>query len=245
MSNQSQSPTSGRESAAASPISQVEDQIRDIQLDRQYESRDGGSEDEDMPLVTAENKVEQAPLVGGHIERDAIPSSAPSSVPSSVTPLKSSSGTNHVGALKKMFWKRDQYLSLLTDMIAGTDLDNQEGQAHIQDMNNKVEEMNKLISTLKHSIKLSEASVKASIFGSNNGDNGGISLSKRDLPMFQLRTSATKYFPKDQAYDSIHHFLRSFEKVILSSGQSVDDVWRRYIPLTIPYDLDLWLNQEL
>ena len=245
MSNQSQSPTSGRESAAASPISQVEDQIRDIQLDRQYESRDGGSEDEDMPLVTAENKVEQAPLVGGHVERDAIPSSAPSSVPSSVAPLKSSSGTNHVGALKKMFWKRDQYLSLLTDMIAGTDLDNQEGQAHIQDMNNKVEEMNKLISTLKHSIKLSEASVKASIFGSNNGDNGGISLSKRDLPMFQLRTSATKYFPKDQAYDSIHHFLRSFEKVILSSGQSVDDVWRRYIPLTIPYDLDLWLNQEL
>jgi hypothetical protein len=55
--------------------------------------------------------------------------------------------------LKKMFWKRDQYLSLLTDMIAGTDLDNQEGQAHVQDMRVKVEERNKLISTLKYSFK--------------------------------------------------------------------------------------------
>lgn len=245
MSIQPQSPTSGRESAAASPISQVEDQIRDIQLNQQYESHDGGSEDEDMPLANAEKNVEQAPLVGEQAERNAIPSAAFSSASPSVASTKSSSGASHVGALKKMFSKRDQYLSLLTDMISGTDLDNQEGQTHIQEMSIKVEEINRLISTLKHSIKLSEASVKTSIFGINNCDNGGISLSKRNLPMFQLRTSATKYFPKDQAYDSIHHFLRSFEKVILSSGQSVDDVWRRYIPLTIPYDLDLWLNQDL
>jgi len=230
--------TSGCESAAASPISQVEDQIRDIQLDRQYDARDGTAEDEDMPLVAPEKVSEQAPLVGESIKSDTAASVTTSS-------KSTSSGASPMDTLKKMFWKRDQYLSLLTDMIAGTDLDNQEGQAHVQDMRIKVEEMNKLISTLKYSFKLSEASVKASMFGNNTGDNGGISLSKRDLPMFQLRSSATKYFPKDQAYDSIHHFLRSFEKVILSSGQSVDDVWRRYIPLTIPYDLDLWLNQEL
>ena len=87
MSNQSQSPTSGRESAAALPISEVENQIRDIQLDRQYESRDGGSKDEDMPLVAAEKNVKQAPLVGENTERDAIPSA----------------DASHVGALKKMF----------------------------------------------------------------------------------------------------------------------------------------------
>ncbi|KAL9536486.1 hypothetical protein PS6_011881, partial [Mucor atramentarius] len=69
-----------------------------------------------------------------------------------------------------------------------------------------------------------------------------------DLPKFQLKSNAKRYFPSGEvAYDSIHHFLRSFEKVILSSGKAVEDVWRRYnIPLTIPYDLlDLWLNQDL
>lgn len=108
-------------------------------------------------------------------------------------------------------------------------------------MRAKVEAMNRLISTVKHSAKLSESNVAAFI----SGDNEGISLSKQDLPKFQLRSHATKCFPKEISYDSIHHFLRFFKKVISSSGKTIENVWRRYIPLTIPYDLDLWRNQNL
>ncbi|KAI8635705.1 hypothetical protein BD408DRAFT_438748, partial [Parasitella parasitica] len=178
-------------------------------------------QDEDMP---------QAPSV--------LP--APESV-SSTTSTISMVTSNPIDAVKKLLHQRDQYIGLLIDMIEGTDLDNEQGQNHISEMRAKVEGMNKLIFTLKSSAKLSEANVTSAL----SGDNEGISLSKQDLPKFQLRSSATKYFPNELTYDSIHHFLRSFEKVILSSGKSVEDVWRRYIPLTIPYDLDLWLNQEL
>ncbi|KAK4519670.1 uncharacterized protein ATC70_009908 [Mucor velutinosus] len=142
---------------------------------------------------------------------------------------------------QKLVWRRDSFVRLLLDMVEGTDMNNEHGQKHIEDMRSKIEDLNRLISTVKHSAKLSESNVTASL----TGDNEGISLSKQDLPKFQLRSHATKYFPNEISYDSIHHFLRSFEKVISSSGKAVKNVWRRYIPLTIPYDLDLWLNQDL
>ncbi|GAN03289.1 hypothetical protein MAM1_0037c02741 [Mucor ambiguus] len=60
-----------------------------------------------------------------------------------------------------------------------------------------------------------------------------------------LRSHATKYFPNEVTCDLVQHFLRSFEKVIFSSRKPVENVWRRYIPLTVRHDLDLWLSQDL
>ncbi|KAF1805447.1 hypothetical protein FB192DRAFT_1255914, partial [Mucor lusitanicus] len=73
----------------------------------------------------------------------------------------------------------------------------------------------------------------------------GIRLSKQDLPKFQLKSSSTKYFPKDESFESVNHFLRSFEKVISSSGENIELIWKRYVPLTLPYELDNWLNNEV
>ncbi|CEP08911.1 hypothetical protein, partial, partial [Parasitella parasitica] len=73
----------------------------------------------------------------------------------------------------------------------------------------------------------------------------GIALSKRDLPKFQLKSAAVKYFPGEEAFDSVFHFLRNFEKVVGSAGQDVEVMWRNYLPLTIPYEYDEWLKQEL
>ncbi|CEP12410.1 hypothetical protein [Parasitella parasitica] len=99
----------------------------------------------------------------------------------------------------------------------------------------------------KQSVKLSGDRVAASFNNvSTSGESGaGISLSKRDLPKFQLKSAATKYFPGEESYDSVFHFLRIFEKVVSSSGNDVETVWKRYLPLTIPYEYDLWLKQEL
>ncbi|KAG2200595.1 hypothetical protein INT46_008725 [Mucor plumbeus] len=127
--NNSQALISGREPVVASPI-----------------------KSETSNWIVNTMLVMQAPLVIGSIRFDTAASVTTST-------KSTSSDASLMDTLKKIFWKRDQYLSLLTDMIAGTGLDNQEGQAHVQDMR----------------IKLSEATVKASMFGNSNGDNGGIS----------------------------------------------------------------------
>ncbi|CAO0798843.1 unnamed protein product [Mucor circinelloides] len=258
--------TSGGSPGTSNPVEHVREQVEDIQLDRD----DHAASSVEVPSQQANTQedtemVEAAPLprsssvphVTGRDKASANLPLAPESTnvttprasshsPSASSSLvssaaESSSVGNYADSVKKLVWRRDNLMNLLMDMVEGTDVNNVQGQQHIVEMRTKVENMNKLISTLKQSVKLSEANVTASI----SGDNEGISLSKQDLPKFQLKSHATRYFPSEVAYDSIHHFLRSFEKVIMSSGKAVEDVWRRYIPLTIPYDLDLWLNQDL
>ncbi|CEP08909.1 hypothetical protein, partial, partial [Parasitella parasitica] len=152
-----------------------------------------------------------------------------------------------VDAARKLVAKRDQYLSLISDMISGTDIDHADGQKHILEVRRQIEDLNKTISIIKQSVKLSGDRVAASFNNvATSGESGaGISLSKRDLPKFQLKSAATKYFPGEESYDSVFHFLRIFEKVVSSSGNDVETVWKRYLPLTIPYEYDLWLKQEL
>ncbi|CAO0789981.1 unnamed protein product [Mucor circinelloides] len=197
------------------------------------------------PHVTGQNKTNAnlplAPESSAATPRASLQSPSISSSLVSSSATMSSPVSNYADSVKKLVWRRDNLMNLLMDMIENTEINNVQGQQHIIEMRTKVKDMNKLISTLNQSVKLSEANVTAYI----SGDNEGISLSKQDLPKFQLKSNAKRYFPSEAAYDSIHHFLRSFEKAILSSGKAVENVWRRYIPLTIPYDLDLWLNQDL
>ncbi|KAL9537679.1 hypothetical protein PS6_011709, partial [Mucor atramentarius] len=157
---------------------------------------------------------------------------------------------NPVDVAKSLVTKRDHYLSLLNDMIVGTADDDDNGQQHMVEIRNKIEELNRTISTIKHSVKLSggemvTASIKGVSAGSSNATTGGISLSKRDLPKFQLKSDSVKYFHGEESFDSIFHFLAVFEKVVSSSGQDVESAWKRYLPLTIPYEYDMWLKQKL
>ncbi|CEP08938.1 hypothetical protein [Parasitella parasitica] len=61
------------------------------------------------------------------------------------------------------------------------------------------------------------------------------------LPM----SAAAKYFPGEESYYSVFHFLRIFEKVVSSSGNDVETVWKCYLPLTIPCEYDLWLKEAV
>ncbi|KAI7898480.1 uncharacterized protein BX663DRAFT_555839 [Cokeromyces recurvatus] len=53
---------------------------------------------------------------------------------------------------------------------------------------------------------------------------GGLALSRKDLPKFQLATSLVRPFPNEEAFESVEHFLRTFEKVIESSGRQIEFV---------------------
>ncbi|EPB80937.1 hypothetical protein HMPREF1544_12371 [Mucor circinelloides 1006PhL] len=154
----------------------------------------------------------------------------------------STASRNPVDVAKSLVTKRDHYLSLLNDMIVGTADDDANGQQHMVEIRSKIEELNRTISTIKHSVKLSGERVTAFIkgvsVGSSNAAAGGISLSNRDLPKFQLKSDSVKYSHGEESFDSIFHFLAVFEKVVSSSGQDVESVcWKRwYLPLTIPYE---------
>ncbi|OBZ81695.1 hypothetical protein A0J61_10256, partial [Choanephora cucurbitarum] len=65
-----------------------------------------------------------------------------------------------------------------------------------------------------------------------------------DLPMFQLKSQET-YWPNHMKYSSVEQFLKTLEKVIAASGNNIEEVWCRYICLTLPYDHDSWLETDL
>lgn len=146
--------------------------------------------------------------------------------------------------LKKVIARRDSYFNLYTDMV-NTEASDDKAVKHQEEIRAKIEGLNKDILVLKNSVRLSNDKVTASVEATVGTGNGGIRLSKQDLPKFQLKSSSTKYFPKDESFESVNHFLRSFEKVISSSGENIELIWKRYVPLTLPYELDNWLNNEV
>ncbi|CEP09241.1 hypothetical protein [Parasitella parasitica] len=141
----------------------------------------------------------------------------------STSPSVPANRCSPVDAARKLVAKRDQYLSLISDMISGTDIDHADGLKHILEVRRQIEDMNKTVSIIKQSVKLSGDPVAASFNSvSASGESGaGFSLSKRNLPKFQLKSAATKYFPAEGSYDSVFHFLRIFERVVSSSAGAV------------------------
>ncbi|EPB80984.1 hypothetical protein HMPREF1544_12324 [Mucor circinelloides 1006PhL] len=234
MSIQSSNPTPDSSLSSASVSAQIESGEPDISRITVGE-RDNEEGDVEMNLgsLSLGTQLPNTPAVSS------------GSVSSSTTASR-----NPVDVAKSLVTKRDYYLSLLlNDMIVGTADDCVNGQQHMVEIRNKIEKLNRTISTIKHSVKLSServaASIKGVLAGSSSATTGGISLSKRDLPKFQLKSDSVKYFHGEESFDSIFHFLAVFEKVVSLSGQDVELVWKRYLPLTIPYEYDMWLKQEL
>lgn len=73
----------------------------------------------------------------------------------------------------------------------------------------------------------------------------GLTLTRKDLPKYQLASSVRLPFPNDEAFDSEEHFLRTFEKVVYSAGMDIEMVWDKYLPLCIHYDHDPWVEAEI
>ncbi|KAI8635744.1 hypothetical protein BD408DRAFT_438667 [Parasitella parasitica] len=104
-----------------------------------------------------------------------------------------------------------------------------------------VSNLEKHIKTLSNGLKSASIAAAAVTKASANLNNG-LKISKRDLPKFQLEDNKTKPFPVEDAYKSVDHFLSEFEKIVFSSGQDIETVWRKYIPLTLSYELDDWMK---
>lgn len=200
-------------------------------------------------LLQEDTEMEDAPVAN---EPEGLEATGTNESTATATSSKKSDPVN---ALKKLIYRRDRFFSLMADMVT-TDSADPKAKQHLRELREQINDMNKDISVMKHSLRLSLEKVT---FNSNdsvnetNGDAkiasvagaGGIRLNRHDLPKFQLKPSNQKYFPKEESFESVNHFLRSFEKVVSSSGEDINVVWKRYIPLTLHYDLDAWLRDEL
>ncbi|KAG1080396.1 hypothetical protein G6F42_023368 [Rhizopus arrhizus] len=95
---------------------------------------------------------------------------------------------------------------------------------------------------LDKQVKALSDGLKAAAATSSSLSSIGLKILKRDLPKFQLEDNKAKPFPNEEAYRSVDHFLSEFEKIVYSSGQDIENVWRKYIPLTLSYELDDWMK---
>jgi hypothetical protein len=79
----------------------------------------------------------------------------------------------------------------------------------------------------------------------DRSDDAGLTLNRRDLPKFQLVTSAIRPFPGYEVFESVEHFLREFEDVIASSSLTIERVWKRLLPLCLPHGDKAWAESDL
>lgn len=103
-----------------------------------------------------------------------------------------------------------------------------------------VSEYQNMMSTFDH-----KPTSYSKVVSSGSGGSNGLTLSRRDLPKYQLLSNPHKPFPNEEAFESEEHFLRTFENVIFSSSQEIEKVWKRYIPLCLPFGDDAWTQSSL
>ncbi|GAN11760.1 hypothetical protein MAM1_0899d11346, partial [Mucor ambiguus] len=234
---------------SVSPLSSREGSSR-----QQYQSNPEDEEQTKEELEQLQLKDQQAQSeepqshsqVQGHDDEENVVMQEANPIKEPLSPTISKK-KDPVLVLKKVIARRDSYFNLYTDMM-NTEASDEKSIKHLTEIRAKVEGLNKDISVLRNSVRLSDEKVTAFMeLAMSANSNGGIRLSKQDLPKFQLKSSSTKYFPKDEAYESVNHFLllRSFQKVISSSGENVEAICKRYIPLTLPCELDNWLNNDV
>ncbi|GAN06107.1 hypothetical protein MAM1_0112d05584 [Mucor ambiguus] len=143
--------------------------------------------------------------------------------------------------LKKVLLKKENaqvaYLTALNNPNVNDDEANQ--------LRSSVNNLDKYVKTLTDGLKAAAAATAATAKASAAAglpSSSGLKISKRDLPKFQLEDNKAKPFPAEEAYRSVDYFLSEFEKIVYSSGQDIESVWRKYIPLTLSYELDDWMK---
>lgn len=160
--------------------------------------------------------------------------------------------------MSQLIRKRDALVQGYSDILL-TMTDNDEGgkgmkmNIIITEVNSHLEKLEKLLKPGKL-FSLGNGGTQDSKwtpYGSNGQKNrsgrGGLSISRSDLPKLQLKSTPKddRPFSSEEAYDSVEHFLRTFENVVFSANLNIQEVWRFYIPLTVSYDYDSFVKNKL
>jgi hypothetical protein len=157
---------------------------------------------------------------------------------------------NRGEALVALIEERDrlieEYSGPYLDQVIAGDTETNNGDIIL----NRIEKLNKAITVFKQTLKIGSSSVitvKANATGSGSSvsSDAGLKLSTRDVPKMQLKGTVNKPFPSEPAYDTVEHFLRAFEKTVMSTGKTIDSVWRYYVPVALGDEHHDWLKDVL
>ncbi|CAO3627866.1 unnamed protein product [Mucor fragilis] len=110
-------------------------------------------------------------------DEDVVMKEASELIKEQLAPLMVNKKKDPVLVLKKVIARRDTYLNLYTDMV-NTEASDEKAIKHLGEIRMKIEGLNKDISLLKNSVRLSNEKVSASVESSFIASNGGIRLSK-------------------------------------------------------------------
>ncbi|KAL9554465.1 hypothetical protein MBANPS3_002795, partial [Mucor bainieri] len=66
----------------------------------------------------------------------------------------------------------------------------------------------------------------------------------KDIPRFQLE-GHPKHFSEYPSLESLEYFFSAFEVVIAASVNDIEQVWKQYIQVAIPFAYTTWLNNDL
>lgn len=72
-----------------------------------------------------------------------------------------------------------------------------------------------------------------------------LALNRRDLPKFQLSSSAVKAFPTEEVFESVDHYLRTFKSILHSSSLDLETQWSKLLPLCMPNGDRAWEDKTL
>ncbi len=73
----------------------------------------------------------------------------------------------------------------------------------------------------------------------------GLTLNRRDLPKFQLATSAVRAFPNEEIFERVDLYLNTFESILNSSSISSKYQWARLLPQCMPHGDREWVKKAL
>ncbi|KAK4521737.1 uncharacterized protein ATC70_004272 [Mucor velutinosus] len=65
-----------------------------------------------------------------------------------------------------------------------------------------------------------------------------------EIPRFQVVGQA-KHWPDHPRFTTVDHFFSAFENVIRASGNEVNLVWKRHVPVSLPFDFESWTKNDL
>lgn len=189
----------------------------------------------------------------GEIDIDTSANDHPMGVPENATTTTASE------IIKLLIARRDTFTQEYAQFLLGNNLENLGENPGAMDnamdlLISNIDKLNKHIAVVTESIQKTEETMshkEANLVATKNASSSnreahssiGLRLTPNDMPRFQIHGDIQ--FPGKEAYDSVEHFLRAFEKVIYSSGLEIDSVWKRFIQRTLSMDYDIWMRNKL
>ncbi|KAG2192934.1 hypothetical protein INT46_003144, partial [Mucor plumbeus] len=86
---------------------------------------------------------------------------------------------------------------------------------------------------------------KESVMVNKKTRGESLALNRRDLPKFQLSSFAVKAFPNEEVFESVDHYLRTFESILNSSSLDLEMQWAKLLPLCMPNGERAWVDKTL